>query len=128
MKNKYKINRFYKKNNNWLNDTLELSKIIEQSNQISKSFNESSNRTKRKKTEFRSMINMNEIIFVAQMKLQSSRKKKYFGNIKKHITHFPKQVKKYKTVYLKLKQKNNEKLLPLKVLYLSMFVQTGLLK
>lgn len=23
MKNKYKINRFYKKNNNWLNDTLE---------------------------------------------------------------------------------------------------------
>lgn len=28
MKNKYKINRFYKKNNNWLNDTLELSKKL----------------------------------------------------------------------------------------------------
>lgn len=52
-----------------------IKKIIEQSNQISKSFNESNNRTKRKKTEFRSMINMNKIIFVVQMKLQSSRKR-----------------------------------------------------
>lgn len=33
MKNKYKINRFYKKNNNWLNDTLELSKKL-QNNRI----------------------------------------------------------------------------------------------
>ncbi|XP_076545847.1 uncharacterized protein LOC143305586 [Osmia lignaria lignaria] len=120
--------RFYKKNNNWLNGTFELPVVTVRSGRPSKSFEESSDRTKRRKTAvLRSTTNTDELVFSAQMKLQSSGKRSA-STILKEITNSPERAKKYKTAYSIFQHRSNETLQLSSLKALSMFVEAGLSK
>lgn len=95
----YKEDIFRKKNHDWLQGTFELPKTTIQSGRPSKTFEESSERSKRRKTEeLHKTAESEELIFAAQMELRSKGKTDA-SRILKEITSSPKQATKYKRSY-----------------------------
>ena len=116
---------FLKINHSWLEGTFEIPAISQnRPGRPSKLFNESSERTKRRKTEeIRSVVAQDVIIHAAQVELRKSGKRDA-SEILKEITSTPTRASKYKKAFSKSTREKICSLTPLQAL--SMFVEADL--
>ncbi|KAK2578845.1 hypothetical protein KPH14_012200 [Odynerus spinipes] len=116
---------FLKNNKFWLDRTFEIPLVTQsRSGRPRKLFEESSGRSKRRKTEdIRTTIDEEVIIHAAKLKLQTSGKR-YASQILNQITNSPSRARKYKRAYSQVKQHKNVQLTPLQAL--AMFVEADL--
>ncbi|KAL4720723.1 hypothetical protein ACJJTC_002087 [Scirpophaga incertulas] len=119
-----KLDLFTKKNKNWLLGCLELPVGAIKPGRPTKSFEESSERSKRRKTQnIRESTDIEELTYAAQMKLRSSGKVDA-SKVLQEITQSPTRAKKYRTVYSKIVKDKSEPISTFKAL--CMFVEADL--
>ncbi|KAJ4438245.1 hypothetical protein ANN_14184 [Periplaneta americana] len=114
-----------KKNEIWLQGTLELSKAMTAATTVfgrpQKSFSDSSERSKTRKTQgLRETVDTEELTFATQMKLRACGKPDA-SKVLKEITKSPKRATKYRKAYSSSLQEKRGQLSPLQAL--SMFVE-----
>lgn len=122
-----KDNLFRKNNEIWLQGTLELPKAMTTATTVfgrpQKSFGDSSERSKRRKTQgLRETVDTEELTFATQMKLRACGKPDA-SKVLKEITKSPKRATKYRKAYSSSLQEKRGQLSPLQAL--SMFVEAG---
>ncbi|KAL4716927.1 hypothetical protein ACJJTC_012738 [Scirpophaga incertulas] len=119
-----KLDLFTKKNKNWLLGCLELPVGAIKPGRPTKWFEESSERSKRRKTQnIRESTDIEELTYAAQMKLRSSGKVDA-SKVLQEITQSPTRAKKYRTVYSKIVKDKSEPISTFKAL--CMFVEADL--
>lgn len=92
--------KFLDENTDWLQGTFEIPKSSQQRGRPSKSFSESSERSKRRKTEeLRQSVNREVLVHATKMSLQSSGRRDA-SQILTELVKSPKRATKYKKAYL----------------------------
>ncbi|XP_050301716.1 uncharacterized protein LOC126739931 [Anthonomus grandis grandis] len=117
---------FLKYNQSWLEGTIEIPVVIQKRpGRPPKMFEESSERTKRRKTEeIRASLAKEFIIHAAQVELRKSGKRDASDILKEITTSSPLRATKYKKAFSETKTKEPTQLAPLEAL--SMFVEADL--
>lgn len=120
-----KVAVFLKANHSWLEGTFEIPAISQnRPGRPTKLFSESSERTKRRKTEeIRSVVAQDVIIHAAQVELRKSGKRDA-SEVLKEITSTPTRASEYKKAFSKSTRENTCSLTPIQAL--SMFVEADL--
>lgn len=116
---------FRKVNHSWLEGTFEIPAVSQnRPGRPSKLFNESSERTKRRKTEeIRSVVAQDVIVHAARVELRKSGKRDA-AEVLKEITSTPTRASKYKKAFSKSTREKTCSLTPIQAL--SMFVEADL--
>lgn len=116
---------FLKKNEEWLQGTFNIPKIVNRPGRPSKSFEASSERTKRRKTEeLRKTTNLEVLTYATQSKLADSGKRDA-SLVLKEIISTPKRATKYKKAFSRVHLESVTSQLSL-TQAISMFVEAGL--
>ena len=119
-----KEDRFLKKNSDWLKGTFTIPKVVSRAGRPTKTFQELSERSKRRKTEdLRSNTETTVLTYAAQVKLGTTGRREA-SKILKEITSSPKRAGKYKRAYSISLQEDKTQLTTLNAL--AMFVEAGL--
>nr|XP_022901971.1 uncharacterized protein LOC111414763 [Onthophagus taurus] len=116
-------NRFEKNNSDWLTGSIWLPNAGIKPGRPQKEFLESSERSKRRKTEDIRLKNVDELTYATQMKLRETGKVDA-SRVVKDLTKSPKRAKKYVTAMKKASDVQPRQLSPLRAL--SMFTEAGL--
>lgn len=115
---------FLKRNDSWLQGTFELPQAISRPGRPQKSFDDVSERSKRRKTEtLRREMTSEELTFATHVKLRCEGKADA-SNVIKNLTKSPTRAKKYRKALIESQKEQNQQLTPVEAL--SMFVEAGL--
>lgn len=115
---------FLKRNDSWLQGTFELPQAITRSGRPQKSFDDVSERSKRRKTEtIRREMTSEELTFATHVKLRCEGKADA-SNMIKNLTKSPNRANKYRKALIQSQKQQIQQLTPVEAL--SMFVEAGL--
>lgn len=120
----YVEDHFLKRNDGWLQGTFELPQAISRPGRPQKSFDDVSERSKRRKTEtIRRELTSEELTFATHVKLRCEGKADA-ANVIKNLTKSPNRAKKYTKAIIGSQKEQMQQLTSLEGL--SMFVEAGL--